>query len=100
MEEISVNQVFLKEKTLAKRENVEIREQTNMKTNIASETALNETTELQSVTNSILNRYVCFLKVVAVFGSSTRGIVKFPGSDIDLLIVLRASKQFLLIMVR
>jgi predicted nucleotidyltransferase len=85
---------------LAKRENVEIREQTNMKTNIASETALNETTELQSVTNPILNRYAGFLKAVAVFGSFARGIAKFPGSDIDFLIVLRASKQFSLIMVR
>jgi len=50
----------------------------------------------QDITDPLLNRYVDFLKEVfgddlisvAVFGSLARGTAKFPGSDIDLLIVV------------
>ena len=50
----------------------------------------------QDITDPLLNRYVDFLKEVfgddlisvAVFGSLARGTAKFPGSDVDLLIVV------------
>jgi len=54
------------------------------------------TSNVPSITNPLLNRYVLFLKeifgndlkAVAVFGSFARGTAKIPGSDIDLLIVV------------
>ena len=56
------------------------------------------TINAQTITKPLLSRYVLFLKeifgndlkAVAVFGSFARGTAKIPGSDIDLLIVLKA----------
>ena len=60
-----------------------------------------KTQRTQDITNPLLNRYVGFLKgifgddlmAVAVFGSLVRGTAKFPGSDIDLLIVVEGIKK-------
>ena len=59
------------------------------------------TQRTQSILNPLLNRYVCYLKevfgddliAIAVFGSIARGTAKFPGSDIDLLIVVEGMKK-------
>ena len=55
----------------------------------------------QDITNPLLSRYIHILKeifgddlkAVAVFGSLARGTAKFPGSDIDLLIVVEGMKK-------
>lgn len=67
-----------------------------MDKDIVSEGILRERTKIQGITKPLLNSYVEFLKeffgdalmAVAVFGSLARGTAKFPGSDIDLLIVI------------
>lgn len=73
----------------------------NMKANIAYEADLKERTELESITRPLLNRYASFMEeifgddliAVAVFGSLARGTAEFPGSDIDLLIVLEGIEK-------
>ena len=60
-----------------------------------------KTQRTQDITNPLLNRYVHILKgifgddliAVAIFGSLARGTAKFPGSDIDLLIVVEGMKK-------
>jgi predicted nucleotidyltransferase len=58
-------------------------------------------TDIQSITKSLLNRYVNLLKEsfgsdllsTAVFGSFARSKAKFPGSDIDFLIVIKGLEK-------
>jgi len=58
-------------------------------------------TDIQAITKPLLNRYVDFLNEsfgdnllsAAVFGSFARGIAKFPGSDIDILIVIKGIEK-------
>lgn len=58
-------------------------------------------TDIQSVTKPLLDRYVDCLKEsfgdnllsTAVFGSFARGKAKFPGSDIDVLIVVKGMEK-------
>lgn len=72
-----------------------------MKTDIASASEMVLKEKTQNLTNPLLNRYVHFLEeifrddliAVAVFGSLVRGTAKFPGSDIDLLIVLEGVEK-------
>ena len=60
-----------------------------------------ERMKIQGIIKPLLNRYVEFLKeffgddlkAVAVFGSLARGAAKFPGSDIDLLIVINGIEK-------
>jgi predicted nucleotidyltransferase len=62
---------------------------------------LKERMKIQGITKPLLNRYVEFLKEffgddlmsVAVYGSLARGGAKFPGSDIDLLIVIKGIEK-------
>ena len=73
----------------------------NMKADIAYEAGLKERTELESITRPLLNRYASFMEeifgddliAVAAFGSLARGTAEFPGSDIDLLIVLEGIEK-------
>jgi hypothetical protein len=68
-----------------------------MNGDIVSEGILKERMRIQDITTPLLRRYVEFLrgffggdlKAVAAFGSFARGRAKFPGSDIDLLIVIK-----------
>ena len=58
-------------------------------------------TGIQSKTKPLLNRYVSFLKdcfednllSAAVFGSFARDTAKFPGSDIDILMVVKGMDE-------
>jgi len=58
-------------------------------------------TDIQAITNPLLNLYVSFLKdyfgdnllSAAVFGSFARDTAKFPGSDIDILMVIRGVEK-------
>ncbi len=68
-----------------------------MNTDVVSEGILKERMKNQGITIRLLNRYVEFSKeffgddlmALAVFGSFARGAAKFPGSDIDLLIIIK-----------
>ena len=68
---------------------------------IVPEGVLKDRMKIQDITKPLLNRYVKLLKdffgdnlmAVAVFGSLARGEAKFPGSDIDLLIVIKGIEK-------
>lgn len=68
-----------------------------MNKDVAPEGILKKRMMIQDITKPLLNRYVKFLKeffgddlmAVAVFGSLARGEAEFPGSDVDILIVIK-----------